>query len=130
MNIYLAGDLRTNWRDAFREQAPDFTYLDPQDHYHIKEETAYTFLDLLQLEQADLVVANLDPANPSLYGTSLEIGYAVAQGKSVLIIDQLTPAGDERARWFGMARSVSHIVVASVADAIDVLNAMVEGAAA
>jgi nucleoside 2-deoxyribosyltransferase len=127
MNIYLAGGFG-NWRDQFRkafETSPRINFLDPGAHGHVKNESAYTFLDLDQVNRADMLVAYLEPENPSLYGSSLEIGYAHAMAKPVVLIDALTPAGDKRSRYFGMARSVAQVVVPTIPEAIEFLESLV-----
>lgn len=124
MRIYLAGSVRDPWREAFRFRAPQHHYLDPSAHNHIFDEDVYTMLNLQMVRQSDLVVAYCAPSNPSLYGTSVEVGAAWGLGIPVLVIDALTPAEDWRAEHFGMHRSMSMTVVRDVDEAIEILQAM------
>ena len=123
MRIYLAGSF-SNWREQIKQEVPQHTYLDPSEHHHLSQEDVYTYLDLEQVRTSDLVLACVDPHNPSSYGTSLEIGYATGIGIPVILIDMLTPAKDPRAKFFGMARSVAQATVSTISEAIDLLKAL------
>ena len=123
MRIYLAGDIRDNfWREVVKNRAPSHFYLDPTDHEHEHDERGYTYLDKEQIRMADAVFAYLDPNNPSLYGTSHEIGYADGLGIPVFLIDELD--GDPRQKWFGMARATSAVVFSTLARGTDFLNSL------
>lgn len=123
MRIYLAGDIRDNfWRGVVVDRAPRHFYLDPTEHDSEHAEDAYTYLDKEQIRMADAVFAYLDPNNPSLYGTSHEIGYADGLGIPVFLVDELD--GDPRQKWFGMARSTAQVVFSSLTRGIDFLNSL------
>jgi nucleoside 2-deoxyribosyltransferase len=123
MRIYLAGSF-SNWREPIKTEVPQHQYLDPSDHHNLQQEDVYTYLDLEQVRMSDMVLARVDPENPSNYGASLEIGYASGLGIPVILIDELTPSKDPRSKYFGMARSVAQATVRTTNEAIDLLKAL------
>ena len=98
MRIYLAGSF-SNWREPIKTEVPQHQYLDPSDHHNLQQEDVYTYLDLEQVRMSDMVLARVDPENPSNYGASLEIGYASGLGIPVILIDELTPSKDPRSKY-------------------------------
>ncbi len=123
MRIYLAGSF-SNWRDPIKDTVHWHQYLDPKEHHHLTQEDVYTYLDLEQVRMSDMVLARVDPQNPSNYGASLEIGYATGLGIPVILVDELTPSKDARSKYFGMARSVAQATVRTVDEAIELLKAL------
>lgn len=105
MKVYLAGGMRHNWRDYFREILPTFQFYDPSRH-GLRDEIEYTKWDLNHIRLADVVVAYMEEDNPSGIGMSLEIGYAAALGKPVILYDARSPIDDRFSRYMGMARIV------------------------
>lgn len=130
MNIYLAGGMHSDWRERFAKAVEDclegdghydgftsrlkgFYFLDPCAH-KLSAESEYTAWDLLAVRKADVLVAYMEPSNPSGYGMMLEMGYAHALGKTVVFVSDRE---DSRGRYFGIAREAADVVVYSLNEA-------------
>ena len=89
----------------------------------MKNPDQYTFWDLRSIEQCDILLGYMDQSNPSGYGLNLEIGYAKALGKTIILVvpDDFT-RDDERSRYFEMARVCADVIVKTLADAADFLS--------
>jgi len=112
LKVYLAGGMRgEDWRADFR-RLTKFYLLDPHD-CSSKDPAVYTEYDLRCVRAADVVVAFLEPDNPSGIGLALEVGYAKALGKRVVFID-----GRPEDKRFDIMRHASDAVVTTVWDAI------------
>ena len=101
--VYLAGGMRSNWQDAVKAALPGFIYLDPRDH-HFKEEALYTAWDLAAVRRCDIVLGYIERDNPNGAGLALEFGYAAAQGKALLYVED---PGFPHTRYFGMVRAIA-----------------------
>lgn len=87
MKVFLSGDTRTDWQAGIMALFPDHTFFDP------RTLSSKTFKEMAETElswinQSDIVFAYLNAANPYGFGTSFEIGYAVAQKKTIVYIDE------------------------------------------
>lgn len=87
MRIYLAGGMRSNWRDEVKAALPYVTFIDPCDH-GFSMPSFYTAWDNAGVERADVVLAYLEDSNPSGIGLAYEIGKAVGMGKKVILVDE------------------------------------------
>ncbi len=105
--VYLAGGMRSNWQDAVKRALPGCIYLDPRDH-HFKAEADYTAWDLAAVDACDIVLGFVEKSNPSAAGLALEFGYAAAQGKTMLYVEELE---FPFTRYFGMVRAVADLAV-------------------
>ena len=120
MKVYLAGGLSDDWQD----RVPDgFEFLDPRT-WQDPDPKVYTARDLAAIRESDAVLAYMSSGNPSGFGMSLEVGYAAALGKPIVFVDDIQC--DWRSRYFGMVRSVSH-VVPTFETAIDWLRGLSDG---
>src|SRR5687767_4074591 len=86
MKVYLAGGMRSDWRDQVKAVS-GHTYIDPTQH-KLEDAIGYTFWDLAAVESCDLVFAYMEKDNPSGVGMVLEIGYALGLGKKVIFVDE------------------------------------------
>lgn len=102
--VYLAGGFRSGWQAIVKAAVPGVRWLDPSIH-HIKDPKKYTQWDLRAIRSSDLVLANMEPSNPGGYALALEVGFAKALGKAILLIDQHEER--ERRRYFEMVRQVA-----------------------
>jgi len=116
VKIYLAGGMRSNWRDQVKSHLPNAVYLDPCDH-DLSSPVHYTAWDLAAITQSDVVFIYYESANPSGYGLSLEAGYAAALGKLIILVDE--HPDDPR---LGMLRSVSHIITNNLDEGLSYLS--------
>jgi len=88
MKVYLAGGMKTGWQDEVKRLASGHDYYDPR----IDTQQTYYFTmtsqDLEGIDDADMVFAYYEVDNPSGIGLALEIGYALAKGKRIVVIDE------------------------------------------
>lgn len=118
MKIYLAGGMRSGWQDALIAACPEVEFIDPRSH-GLTEPAAYTAWDLDGVRRCDLLLAYMEPDNPSLYGLSLEVGYAHGLGKPVWLVGS---CGEARERYFGMVESVASVRLATIQQALAALK--------
>lgn len=105
--IYLAGGMQSEWRDAAKRHSGHL-FLDPMEiNAGVTDPAIYTENDLAAIRDADGVLVFMSPDNPSGYGLSVELGYAIALGKPVAWVDTL--GDDWRTRYFGMHRHMASV---------------------
>lgn len=124
--VYLAGGMHSAWRKVITKQlegsASYFQFIDPMDN-KMKNPDQYTFWDLRSIDQCDILVGYMDQSNPSGYGLNLEIGYAKALGKTIiLIVPEDFTRDDPRSRYFEMARVCADVIVKTLSDCADFLK--------
>lgn len=106
--VYLAGGMKTGWQDELRfivdSAMPGAVWwIDPRswaDEH--KDAAAYTKRDLQGIRDCSILFAWMDGRNPSGYGMCLEIGYAEALSRKIIMADEMKH--DCRDRYFDMAR--------------------------
>ena len=102
--IYLAGGFKSGWQDRIVELLPNHKFFDPRKH-ELDNPSDYTDWDLNAIRQSDLIIAFMEKGNPGGYALSLEIGYARALDKKIILIDEHDDI--QRKRYFEMVREVS-----------------------
>lgn len=118
--IYLAGGFKSGWQVQVIEQLPGYEFLDPSQH-NIQDAAEYTRWDLDAVRASDIVLGYMESTNPGGYSLALEIGFAHALGKTVVLVDEIT---DPRvSRYFEMVRQCSGRVFTTMAQAVDYLRA-------
>jgi len=108
LKVYLAGGFRSGWQDQVMAARPSCDYLDPRSH-SIKDPTLYTDWDLRAIQSCDYVVAFLENGNPGGYNLALEVGYAHALGKPIVLIN-------EKTRYTSMLNEVADAVFDNLSD--------------
>lgn len=117
MKIFLSGGFKSNWQERVIMLTDEHEFIDPSRH-GLERENEYTFWDLAGVEVADLVFAYLEPSNPKPFGLCVEVGYAAALGKKIIVVDEMgTPN-------LGMVRACAHVVVPTLNDGIKLLNSL------
>ena len=117
--IYLAGGFRSQWQgDVALRLAGLYELLDPSQH-GLQDPAEYTKWDLNAIRQADIVLANMEASNPGGYALALEVGFAKALGKRVLMVDQIEDASVKR--YFEMVRQCSDLVFPTLSEALGYL---------
>lgn len=117
--IYLAGGFKSRWQSHVIEQLPDFVFFDPSQH-NIQDPVEYTRWDLDAIRASDIVLGYMESTNPGGYSLALEIGFARALGKSVLLVDEIKDP--LVSRYFEMVRQCSDQVFTTLAQAIENLR--------
>ncbi len=102
--IYLAGGFKSGWQDVIIQLLTSYKIFDPRMH-NLDDPPEYTKWDLNAIKESDLIIAYMEKGNPGGYALSLEIGYAKALGKRILLIDEHD--NRQRQRYFEMVREVS-----------------------
>ena len=100
----MAGGFKSGWQDRIIFALPNCKFLDPRTH-ELENPTEYTEWDLDAIRQSDIIIAYMEKGNPGGYALSLEIGYAKALGKQIILIDEHDDK--KRHRYFEMVREVS-----------------------
>jgi nucleoside 2-deoxyribosyltransferase len=117
--IYLAGGFRSRWQaEAAVRLAGSFELLDPSEH-NIQDPAEYTRWDLEAVRQSDILLANMEASNPGGYSLALEVGFAKALGKRILMVDQVEDPLVRR--YFAMVRQCSERVFPTLGEALDYL---------
>ena len=124
MNIYLAGGMRSEWRDRVKSEVPNHTYFDPAD----KEANEMNWTldmfgswDLHHIRQSDVVFGYMERTNPSGIGMSCEHGYAFGLDVTVILVlekDHETM----KDRYLDFLRKVAHITFDNLEDGIEYLK--------
>ena len=90
--VYLAGGMRTPWRATIKEDCPGFIWADPQSKPEGSEDTArltteeYGAWNKHAIHTSSIVFAYMERENPSGIGLAIDIAYAKAQGKTVILV--------------------------------------------
>lgn len=116
--LYLAGGFRSGWQDVAVAKLRGFELFDPSAH-NIQDPTEYTRWDLDAVQQSDIVLANMEASNPGGYSLALEIGFAKALGKTIILVDQIEDP--LISRYFEMVRQCSDHIFSSLDEAIEYL---------
>jgi nucleoside 2-deoxyribosyltransferase len=117
--VYLAGGFKSGWQAQVIEQLPGLDFLDPSQH-KIQDPAEYTQWDLNAIRASDIVLGYMEPTNPGGYSLALEIGFAHALGKKVLLVDEINDPSVSK--YFEMVRQCSGRVFATLDRAIDHLR--------
>lgn len=120
--IYLAGGFKGGWHNLVMHELKDFfTFFNPQKH-NLDEVKKYTTWDLYHVGKADIILGYMSSTNPSGYGLALEIGYAKALGKLVILVDERSPIDETFARYFSICHESANITFLSLSEAIQYLQ--------
>lgn len=119
--IYLAGGFRSGWQVLVKEALPRFGFLDPSLH-NIQDPKSYTDWDLGAIRRCDILLGNMEASNPGGYALALEIGFAKALGKFIVLVDQIE--NPSVSRHFEMVRQCSNVVFRDLQAAIAYMNTL------
>jgi nucleoside 2-deoxyribosyltransferase len=86
--VYLAGGMTNPWREQAKSELSQFLFLEPT--RELSHPDSYTARDLLMVRDADITLAFMESDNPSGIGMTLEIGYALGLGKTVVLVNEST----------------------------------------
>ena len=108
--VYLAGGFKSGWQKEVIDQlGQSFYFFDPSEH-HLPESSRYTTWDLHHVKVCDILFGYMEKSNPSGYGLTLEIGYARALQKTIILIDERSNSDEVFLRYFEIARESSSVV--------------------
>ena|ERR1700682_4875620 len=119
LTLYVAGGFRSGWQKEVHSALPEYDILDPSAQ-QIRDPEEYTEWDLDAIRRSDVVLANMEATNPGGYSLALEVGFAKALGKRIVLVDQISDPAIKR--YFEMVRQSSDVVFGSLTEAIEHLN--------
>lgn len=100
---------------------PSLDYFDPRSH-GLKSKSEYTAWDLEAVRRSDCVFAYLEATNPGGYALALEIGFAKALGKFVILVDEKSSADVQAARYLEMLKETSEVPFTVLQEGIEFLK--------
>lgn len=125
IKIYLAGGFRSNWQlEVISKFKDSFIFFNPQQH-NLQAPDQYTSWDLHQVKNADILFGYMEESNPSGLGLAVEIGYAKALNKTIILVDEKSNCNEKFAKYFQMARVSSNVVFNDLASGLDYLSSFV-----
>ena len=120
--VYLAGGMKSGWQDRIINKFENkFIFFNPCDHC-LSVSKQYTTWDLHFLKKSDLVFAYLEKDNPSGIGLTLEVGYAKALNKTVILIDERSKIDEDFAIKFKIVRDSASIVFDDLESGLNFLD--------
>ena len=122
IKIYLAGGLNSDWQSKLiKKLGKDFVYFNPRDHL-LNDSKEFTHWDLFYIKNCDILFAYMENENPSGIGLALEVGYAKALDKIVVLVDERS-ANDEFIKdKFRIVRDSATIVYENISEGIEYLS--------
>jgi nucleoside 2-deoxyribosyltransferase len=120
--IYLAGGFKGGWHKYVTEKLGNgFIYFDPQKH-QLDESDKYTAWDLYHVDKCDILLGYMTEENPSGYGLALEIGFAKAKNKLIILIDERSKKDKTFKRYFSICHESATIIFNDLDEAIQYLK--------
>lgn len=120
--IYLAGGLASRWRKKLKSQFSDkFLFYDPKEHL-LSVSNLYTVWDLHFVQKCDIIFAYMEGDNPSGYGLTLELGYAKALNKTIILVDERSKHDSEFSKKFDIVKSSASVYFQNIDDGIKYLE--------
>jgi hypothetical protein len=123
--VFLAGSVGSDWRRRIRSVFPDLTFYDPRET-ELTSPAEYRGWNLFWLSRATIVFAYMERDNPSGYGLALEIGYAKAQGKFVILVDERSSHDGGFSDRFALAHAVADVSFADLQQGIEYLKVLTD----
>ena len=119
--VYLAGGLRSNWQRKVIEACGNgMVFYNPRLH-ELDDPHLYTSWDIFHIDKSDILFGYLEQSNPSGVGLALEIGYAKALKKLVILVDEKTDSDEQESRYFQIVRESSDVIFDSLEEGINYL---------
>lgn len=121
--IYLAGGLKSNWQEIVEGNLSDqFIFFNPRNHGLETDSKYYTVWDIHHIKKCDIMFGYMEASNPFGYGLALEIGYARALNKTIILVNDKSKVDDAFDRYFKIVENLADIVFENLDDAIDFLR--------
>lgn len=121
--VYLSGGHYSGWQENVMKEANDFEFKDPSKN-GLTDPRLYTEWDLEAIRSSDIVFAYLEDSNPGGYGLSLEIGYAAALGKHIILVDEKSLHSTDAGRYLKIVQATSNVVFDSLSEGINYLKSL------
>lgn len=127
--IYLSGGLNlSDWQSEVISKLgkKGFVYFNPREHQLIHSRE-YTIWDLYYVKNCDILFGYMQKENPSGFGLTLEIGYAAALGKPIILVDEKSIVDEDFKNRFRIVQEASSIVFENLDDGINFLRSINNG---
>lgn len=122
MKVYLAGGMKSDWQSILINKFQDnFIFFNPQDH-QLDNSKEFTTWDLHFINQSDIIFAYLQNDNPSGFGLTLEVGYAKALNKTIILVDERSKNDIHFSSFFKIVRESANVVFDNFDDGINFLE--------
>jgi nucleoside 2-deoxyribosyltransferase len=124
INIYLAGGINvSNWQKKVitTTNKNGFVFFNPREHSLLNSKE-YTIWDLFYVKNCDVVFAYMQKDNPSGFGLTLEVGYAKALNKLIILVDEKSLFEKDFSEKFRIVRESASIVFDNLSDGINFLK--------
>lgn len=109
-NVYLAGGMSTGWQDQIiKKYGNEFHFFNPRDH-QLDNPIEYTTWDLYFVDKCDILFGYMEKDNPSGFGLALEIGYAKALGKTIILVDERSSSDESFSKKFKIIKASSNLI--------------------
>ena len=127
--VYLSGGMNaSNWQDEVINATgkQGYVFYNPRLH-NLAQSKEYTIWDLFYIKNCDIVFAYMQHDNPSGYGLTLEVGYAAALNKAIILVDERSESDVNFKGYFEIVRQSSSIVFDNLEDGIKFLKNLRNG---
>ena len=125
--VYLAGGMASGWQDrVVSEFNGEYTFFDPRSHL-LESVDEYTVWDIHYVKNCDILFGYMEESNPSGYGLSLEVGFARALGKTVILVDERSPVDEHFQKHYKFIQSVADIHFNKLDNGIQLLRSLSRG---
>ena len=121
--VYLSGGHYSGWQENVMKETNDFQFKDPSKN-GLTDPRLYTEWDLEAIRSSDIVFAYFEDSNPGGYGLSLEIGYAAALGKHIILVDEKSLHSADAGRHLKIVQATSNVVFDSLSEGINYLKSL------
>ena len=122
IKVYLAGGMDSNWQsNVISDLKDNFIFFNPVDH-QLDKSIEYTNWDLFFVNKCDILFAYMEKNNPSGFGLTLEVGYAKALGKIIILIDEKSKENIQFRNKFQIVRSSASVVFDELSRGIEYLK--------
>ena len=120
--VYLAGGMKSGWQDNIIERFKNkFIFFNPRDH-KLDNPIEYTLWDLHFVKESDILFAFMEKENPSGFGLTLELGFAKALNKTIILVDERSAVNESFANRFKIVRESSSVTFNNIEDGIKFLD--------
>lgn len=118
----------SNWQDKVINTVgkEGYAFFNPRLH-NLANSKEYTIWDLFYVKNCDIVFAYMQAENPSGFGLTLEIGYATALNKPIILVDEKSDSNSQFKKYFEIVRQSSSIVFNNLDDGIKFLKNLRNG---
>jgi len=140
MRVFLCGGFHSGWQGTVKyvvsHQPTSFSglnpcldvgpqpvfFIDPRDH-GLDAEELYTPWNLYWVRQCEIVFVYIEKTNPACQNMALEVGYAKALGKFIIVVDE-KDNGDPVKRYMGMTRQCADVLFDNLEEGIAYLRVL------